>query len=136
MVQIWAICPSLPHRLHWYTLPIGELGGGGDSSWYHPVALKSQSNGPPIPHLGVHDDRNGEAVVAAADTVAVASAADGTVAAASAVADGTVAAASAVADGMVAAASAHRHVTATAHPTPQTTDTVVGPPCCCCLLGK
>ena len=32
----------------------------------------------------MHDERNGEAVVAAADTVAVASAADGTVAAASA----------------------------------------------------
>ena len=33
-------------------LPIGELGGGGDSSWYHPVALEPQSNGPPIPYLG------------------------------------------------------------------------------------
>ena len=39
-------------RLHWYTLPIGELDGGGDSSWYHPVALESQSNGPPMFHLG------------------------------------------------------------------------------------
>ena len=45
-------CPSLPHRLHWYTLPTGELGGGGDSSSYHPVALEPQSNGPPIRHLG------------------------------------------------------------------------------------
>ena len=63
----------------------------------------------------MHDERNGEAVVAAADTVAVASAADRTVAAASAADDGT-----------VAAASAHRHVTATAHSTPQTTDNVVG----------
>ena len=63
----------------------------------------------------MNDEMNGEAVVAAADTVAVASAADGTVAAASAAADGT-----------VAAASAHCHVTATAHSTPQTTDAAVG----------
>ena len=42
----------------------------------------------------MHDERNGEAVVAAADAVAV--------------------------------ASAHRHVTATAHSTPQTTSDVVG----------
>ena len=42
----------------------------------------------------MHDERNGEAVVATADTVAV--------------------------------ASAHRHVTATAHSTPQTTDDIVG----------
>ena len=70
----------------------------------------------PRSHIwAMHDERIGEAVVAAADTVADASAADGTVASASAVADGT-----------VAAASAHRHVTATAHSTPQTPDVVVG----------
>ena len=29
-----------------------RAGRGGDSSWYHPVALEPQSNDPPIPHLG------------------------------------------------------------------------------------
>ena len=90
----------------------------------------------------MRDERNGEAVVAAAvaervaaDTIvavdehiasaAAAAAAAGTVVAASAAADGMVAAASAAADGMVAAASAHRHVTAAAHSTPEITATVV-----------
>ena len=41
---------ALIHAAH--RPPIGELGGGGDSSWYHPVALEPQSNGPPILHLG------------------------------------------------------------------------------------
>lgn len=37
----------LPHRLHWYTPPIGALGGGGDFSRYHPVAW-SHNRMPPL----------------------------------------------------------------------------------------
>ena len=103
---------------------------------------------PRSPIWAIHDERNGEAVVAAAvaeliaaDTVAAAAAAAAvdehigaaeTVAAASATADGavaaaagTVAAASAAADETVAAASTHYHVTAAAHSTPETTAAVV-----------
>ena len=85
------------------TLPIGELGGVGDFSWYHPVALEPQSNAPPrSPVWAMHDERNGEAVVAAA--VAERIAAD-TVAAAAAAVDEHIAAAAATAARTIAAAS-------------------------------
>ena len=75
----------------------------------------------------MHDERNGEAVVAAA--VAERIAADAVGAAAVAV-DEHIAAAVAVdeyiAAGTVAAASDHRHMTAAAHSTPETTDDAVG----------
>ena len=65
----------------------------------------------------MHDERNGEAVVAAAVTERIA--ADTVAAAAAAAVDEHIAA------GTVAAASAHRHVTAATHSTPETTGAVV-----------
>ena len=84
---------------------------------------------PPRSHIwAMHDERNGDvAERIAVDTVAAGVAgriAADTVAAPAAAK--TVAVASAAADGTIAAASDHRHVTATAHSTPQTTDAVVG----------